>query len=99
MPETSVRQACMEYGVAAKSLEDVGNDAGEYALSLVKAYFGMDFGDNNCPSCDHANFRHIVGITADEFPKLWFVSCNLCATDRSQEQVLCFDNGRGPYAG
>ena len=98
MPETNVRQSVAQYGVVSKSLEAVRKDAGEYVLSLVKAYFGMDFGDNNCPSCDHSNVRHIVGITAEAFPKLWFVSCSLCATDRDQEQVLCFDNGRGPYA-
>ena len=98
MPETRVRQACNEYGVVGQSLEALGRGQCEYTLSIVKAYFGIDFGDNNCPSCDHPNFNHIIGLTGNEPRKLWFVSCNLCATDRDVEQVLCFDNGRGPYA-
>ena len=43
MPETSVRQACAEYGLTFKSLETVKKESGEYVVSLVEAYFGIDF--------------------------------------------------------
>ena len=99
MPNINVRQAFKEYdGRSVAKLSDIADDAGEYGMELVKAYFGMDFGDNNCATCDHDNTVHDVGLTSGQYRKLWFVACRLCASDRGIEQVLCFDNGRGPHA-
>ena len=97
MPETNVNDAIGKHGIQPGGDALVGI-SDYHTKEIIRAYFGMDFGDDNCPTCDHAHNFHIVGMTDPPNRRLWFVNCKVCAEDKGKDQQLCFDNERGPYA-
>lgn len=95
MPITNVGQAIGDHGIqpTGGNLENIPDYQSQ---EIIRAYFGMDVGDNNCPVCDHPHNFHIVGMTRPPDRRLWFINCKVCAEDRGTDQFLCFDNGKGP---